>query len=127
VRDPFLFDECLYPGLIAIAHERGHHATHVVHRGLQGTEDQDLVPVVLAGSFVFVTSNGRDFLRLYAEQEVHPGLIVILPGNLERNRQITYFAAVLDAIEPLDDLVNKVVHIASDFTVEITEWPQATR
>ncbi|MBT9290494.1 hypothetical protein [Prosthecodimorpha staleyi] len=56
-----------------------------------------------------------------------PGLIVILPANLERNRQITYFEAVLDAIEPLDDLVNKVVHFASDFTVEITEWPQATR
>jgi len=30
--DPFLIDECLSPDLVALAHERGFDATHVVFR-----------------------------------------------------------------------------------------------
>jgi predicted nuclease of predicted toxin-antitoxin system len=79
VNDPFLIDECLSLDLVAFANSRGHHATHVVFRTLQGTDDRALMPVIHAEGFVLVTSNARDFLRLYREEAVHPGLILILP------------------------------------------------
>ena len=63
MRDPFPIDECLSLDLVAEAHARGHHATHVVFRGLQGTKDPDLMPTIFGENFVFVTNNGRDFIR----------------------------------------------------------------
>ena len=79
VKEPFLFDECLSPDLAALANARHHHATHVVFRGLQGTLDADLMPVIREGNFIFITNSGKDFLALYAEEEIHPGLVIIIP------------------------------------------------
>lgn len=123
LKDPLLIDECLYPGLAGVANARGHHATHVVFRGLQGTRDEHLVSLIMRENFVLVTSNGKDFLRLYGRQELHPGLIILIPGNLDREEQIEFFNVVLDAIEPLEDLVNKVVEVYSDRRVEVRDWP----
>jgi predicted nuclease of predicted toxin-antitoxin system len=67
LNDPFLIDECLSLDLVALAHSRGHHATHVVFREKQGTSDPDLMPLIRAEGFVLVTNNARDFLALYAE------------------------------------------------------------
>lgn len=120
--DPFLIDECLSPALVAYAHSRGHHATHVVFRGLQGTSDQDLMPVVLLGNFVFVTSNARDFLRLYVQESVHPGLVVIVPGNISAARQIALFERAIDILEAQDDLINRVLEIFADGTFEMRGW-----
>ncbi|KPL51633.1 toxin-antitoxin system, toxin component, PIN family protein [Prosthecomicrobium hirschii] len=117
--DPFLIDECLYPGLVGVANARGHHATHVVHRGLQGRRDEHLMPFILQGNFIFVTSNTRDFLRLYAREAIHPGLILFLPGNLDRDLQAEFFAIALDTVEAMDDLINKVVEVRSDRSVTI--------
>ena len=69
MRDPFLIDECLSPDLVALAHERGFDATHVVFHGLAGTSDRDLLPVIRHEGFAFVTSNAKDFLKLYAREE----------------------------------------------------------
>jgi predicted nuclease of predicted toxin-antitoxin system len=66
MRDPFLIDECLSPDLVALAHARGHSATHVVFRGLAGTSDRDLLPIIRREGFVFVTNNAKDFQQLYA-------------------------------------------------------------
>ena len=77
VNDRFLIDEYLSPDLAALANARNHHATHVVFRGLQGTLDQDLMPLIREGNFIFVSNNGRDFLPLYAKEEIHPGLVSI--------------------------------------------------
>ena len=52
VNDPFLIDECLSPDLVALANARSHHATHVVFRGMQGAQDQDLMPLIREGGFV---------------------------------------------------------------------------
>jgi predicted nuclease of predicted toxin-antitoxin system len=121
--DPFLIDECLSPDLVAEAHARGHYATHVVHRGLAGTADPDLMPIILGEDFVFVTNNRKDFVRLYEQAEVHPGLIVILPGGILAEEQKALFDKVLDFIEPLSDLVNKLVEVDKDGIVKISSIP----
>lgn len=123
MRDPFLIDECLSPDLVALAHARGHDASHVVFRGLAGTPDRDLLPIIRHEGFVFVTNNARDFLKLYARENIHAGLIIIVPGGIPAEIQLRLFASVLDTIEPLADLVNRIVEVYSDGTVEIRDWP----
>lgn len=127
MRDPFLIDECLSPDLVAKAHERGHHATHVVHRGLEGTKDQKLMPVIRDEGFVFVTNNARDFLKLNEQEQVHAGLIIIVPGGIVAEKQVELFECALDAIEPLDEIINKVVEVDLDKRVTITDLPSGSQ
>ncbi len=123
VNDPFLVDECLSPDLVALAHARGHAATHVVYRGQQGAEDTDLMPIIRAGDFVLVTNNQTDFVRLYRREEAHSGLIIVVPGGIEAEEQVRLFGAVLDVIEPLADIINKLVRVQRDGQVTIEDLP----
>lgn len=127
MRDPFLIDECLSPDVVALAHSRGFDATHVVFRGLSGTADRDLMPLIRNEDFVFVTNNARDFIRLYALENVHPGLVIVIPGGIPTDVQTHLFASVLDEIETMSDLVNRIVEVYSDGSVEVREWPLSTR
>ena len=61
-------------------------------------------------------------MPLYSQEELHPGLIIVI-GNLEREKQLEFFGRVLDFVEPMQDLVNKVVEVFSDGTVEMRDWP----
>jgi predicted nuclease of predicted toxin-antitoxin system len=124
VNDPFLIDECLSPDLVALAHARGHSATHIVFRTLQGTPDRRLVPIIQRESFVLVTNNGRDFLKLYRQEKIHPGLIIIVPGGIDTDDQLRLFGRALDVIEPAQDLVNKVVEVQLDGSVQVRDWPE---
>lgn len=124
VNDPFLIDECLSPDLVALANARNQHATHVVFRGMQGTQDPDLMPLIREGGFVLVTNNGKDFLPLFTKEDVHPGLVIIIPGSIDREKQLEFFGRVLDVVEPMPDIVNKVVEVFSDGTVEVRDWPE---
>lgn len=121
--DRFLIDECLTQDLVALAHVRGHDATHIVFRSLQGTSDDDLMPIILNENFIFVTNNGKDFLSLYKNEDLHPGLIIILPGGQGRIMQARLFEKVLDVIEPLSDIVNKVVSVAINGSVTVEDYP----
>ena len=123
VIDPFLIDECLSPDLVAFAHARGHHATHVVFRDRQGATDPDLRPMIRAQGFVLVTNNARDFLKLYRSETVHPGLVVIVPGGIGARAQVRLFGAALDVIEMRPDLVNTVVEVFGDGSVRLRDWP----
>lgn len=125
MNDPFLIDECLSLDLVALAHARGHHATHVVFRGMQGTTDPDLMPLIRNEGFVLVTNNARDFLALYAEEDIHPGLVIIVPGGIVREIQLDLFNRVLDVIAPMADLINKVVEVFIDETIQVRDWPQS--
>jgi predicted nuclease of predicted toxin-antitoxin system len=118
-----LIDECLSPDLVALAHERGFEATHVVFRGLAGTADRDLLPVIRHEDFVFVTSNAKDFLKLYVRENVHSGLVIIVPGGIPVDSQLRLFSCVLDVVKGMPDLVNQVVEVYSDGSVEIRNWP----
>ncbi|CAA7612683.1 DUF5615 family PIN-like protein [Magnetospirillum sp. UT-4] len=123
MRDPFLIDECLSPELVALAHSRGFAATHVVFRGLSGTADRDLMPLIRHEGLVFVTNNARDFLKLYARENLHAGLVVIVPGGIAVEVQLHLFGKVLDTLEGLSDVVNRVVEVYSDGSVEIRGLP----
>jgi len=123
MRDPFLIDECLSPDLVALAHERGFAATHVLFRGLAGTEDRDLLPIIRHENFVFVTNNAKDFLKLYARENVHAGLVVIVPGGIPVDIQLRLFSCALDVIEKRSDLINQIIEVYSDGSVKVTEWP----
>lgn len=126
MRDPLLIDECLSPDLAALAHARGHEATHVVFRGLAGTPDHELIPLIRREGFVFVTNNAKDFLKLYALENIHAGLVVIVPGGIAAEVQLRLFGAALDAMEAEPDLINRIVEVYSDGTVEIRDWPHAS-
>jgi len=124
VNDPFLVDECLSLNLVALAHARGHQATHVGFRDRQGTDDPDLMRLIGDEGFVFVTNNAADFLALYAAQEIHAGLVVIVPGGVIADVQVRLFGLALDVIEPMPDLMNKVVEVFIDGTVQLRELPE---
>ena len=82
----FLIDECLSPALVALAHGRGSSAVHVAHVGLAGVKDRSLMPFIRQGSHTLVTNNRIDFRLLHAAEELHDGLIVIVP-NVSRDEQ----------------------------------------
>jgi predicted nuclease of predicted toxin-antitoxin system len=108
----FLIDECCAKSLTGIAHAAGFEAHHVVERGLAGSADYELKRVIFQEEFTFVTNNADDFLRIYAEMRLHPGLIILKP-NVSRDRQRELFNLALAEIERrlLADLVNQVVEV----------------
>jgi predicted nuclease of predicted toxin-antitoxin system len=123
VRDPFLIDECLSPDLVGLAHARGHHATHVVFRGLAGVRDDELMPVIRKEGFIFVTNNAKDFRKLYSLENIHAGLVIIVPGGAPTPAQLRFFTNALDVLETMPDLVNRILEVYSDGSVVIQNLP----
>ena len=123
MNDPILVDECLSPDLAAYAQSRGYHATHVVHRGLRRAKDWGLMPTIRQEGFIFVTGNGKDFLKLYAGEEIHPGLIFVVHGDGPAEVQVELFGRALDEAEKLPDLTNKLVEVFEDGRVSISDYP----
>jgi predicted nuclease of predicted toxin-antitoxin system len=108
----FLIDECLHTSLVRVAEARGHEARHVNWIGLSGETDWNLMLRIAAEDFTFVTSNARDFRKLYGRQKLHAGLIVIVP-QVVPDRQRALFDAVLDQIG-LEEPVNEVIEVELD-------------
>jgi len=65
----------------------GHEAYHLAHIGGAGAEDWQIVELALARDMILVTNNTSDFRSLYAAQELHPGLVILVP-NVERETPI---------------------------------------
>lgn len=106
----FLIDECLHTSLVEVAHGRGHEASHVNWLGLSGETDWDLMPKIIDENFTFVTNNAADFRRLYADRELHAGLVIIIPQvRPETQRQI--FDALCDELAGGDDPINEAIEI----------------
>ncbi|GGC94206.1 DUF5615 family PIN-like protein [Chelatococcus reniformis] len=109
----FLIDECLHTSLVEVARQRRHQANHVNWLGLSGATDWDLMPRIVAEDFTFVTNNARDFRKLYAKEEIHAGLVIIVP-QVAPSRQRELFDAVLEAIAAEETLVNEVIEIVEE-------------
>lgn len=107
----FLVDECLHTSLVAVAQTRGHECSHINWLGLSGETDWDLMPRIVEGNFTFVTNNARDFRKLYAKEELHAGLVIIVRQVLPA-RQREMFDAVLDELANCDELLNEVIEIS---------------
>jgi hypothetical protein len=71
--------------------------------------------------YIVVTNNRRDFLRLYAELEVHNELIIIVPA-VPAEEQCQLFDLALDVAERQDSLINLLIEVHADGTVEVRNW-----
>ena len=105
----FLIDECLHTSLVAIAIERGHEASHVNWLGLSGTTDWGLMPRIIAEDFTFVTNNAADFRALYRRENLHAGLVIIIP-QLVPARQRALFDKLLEILAE-GEMINTVIEI----------------
>jgi predicted nuclease of predicted toxin-antitoxin system len=80
----FLLDECLshtYSARMAII---GYPDTiHPIHIGLRASRDDQIADRALADDRVLISANGRDFRKLLAITEIHPGAILIEGIDLE--------------------------------------------
>jgi predicted nuclease of predicted toxin-antitoxin system len=119
--DPILIDECLSPTLASVAQARGLVAMHVAWLNLEGVDDWDVASLAAERNYVVVTNNRRDFMRLYVELEVHNGLIIIVPAAL-RAEQRRLFGIALDTAEQQDSLINLLIEVHADGTVDVRDW-----
>ncbi len=119
--DTILIDECLSPRLVAVAKRRGHQSFHVVWINREGTDDWHVASLAAERNYVVVTNDRRDFLRLYAQLEVHNGLIIVVPAVL-RHEQRRLFGIALDVAEQQDSLVNLLIEVHADGTVDVSDW-----
>lgn len=106
----FLIDECLHTSLVEVAVERGHEATHVTYRGLSGVQDWNLMAPIREGDFTFVTNNAKDFRRLYAQEDIHAGLVILIP-NVPPAEQRELFDAALDGLAEAPGLINEALEV----------------
>lgn len=105
----FLIDECLHTSLVRLAHKTGHLCDHVNFLGLSGLKDWQLMDTIRAGEYTFVTNNAGDFNALYVHEQLHAGLVMLIP-NVTPARQRDLFTAVLVHIGRRD-LINTVVEV----------------
>jgi predicted nuclease of predicted toxin-antitoxin system len=106
----FLIDECLHTSLVELATDTGHEAHHVNWPGLSGEADWDLMPRIIADNFVFVTNNASDFRRLYQNEPLHAGLVIIVP-NVSPVLQRDLFALVLADLADGGEPINEAIEI----------------
>lgn len=119
----FLIDECLSPDLTAIAQARGFEARHLVQIGRAGMPDREIVRYLAGRDLVLVTNNARHFLSLFRQVEAHGGLVVVRPSAPARI-QVRLFGVVLDVIEGMPDLVNRLVTVDRQGRVVARNWPE---
>jgi predicted nuclease of predicted toxin-antitoxin system len=118
----FLIDECLHTSLVEVAVERGHEATHVNYRGLSGVQDWNLMAPIREGGFTFVTNNAKDFRRLYAKEDIHAGLVILIP-NVPPAEQRELFDAALDDLVAAPGLINEALELGVvDGEIHITRY-----
>lgn len=68
------------------------------------------MPRIVAEDYTFVTNNARDFRKLYTKEELHAGLVIIVPQVLPAlQRQL--FALILQEFGPGQDFVNEVIEV----------------
>jgi predicted nuclease of predicted toxin-antitoxin system len=96
-RVKLLIDECLHTSLVTVATDRLYEAYHVAHLGMSGLKDHELMLRIQNEDFTFVTNNAVDFRRLFAKEQIHAGLIIIVP-NAVPAIQRALFESVLDYI-----------------------------
>lgn len=106
----FLIDECLSVDLVSVAHQDGHDAQHVARIGKAGWKDWNVMRYAQEGEFILVTNNANDFRRLYGDEPLHAGLIIIIP-NVGRIVQRQLFRGALDELTQIGEPINRVLEV----------------
>ena len=117
-----LIDECLHTSLATLAHEAGHVCEHANFVGLGGHKDWPLMTKIRGEDYTFVTNKRTDFTALYAKEQLHAGLVIIVP-NVTPSRQRELFRAALSHIGKRN-LINAVLEVdLVGATVTCREYP----
>ena len=99
-------------------------ASHVTYLGMSGASDWQVTALAVERNLVCVTADREDYLVTYARQDVHPGLALIVP-DLARAEQQRLFEALLDHLDRWNtDLINKVIEIGEDGSIQVYDWPE---
>jgi predicted nuclease of predicted toxin-antitoxin system len=106
----FLIDECLSLDLVDEAHRAGFEAYHVGHIGKAGWKDWNVAAFALAQDMIVVTNNATDFRALFRREQLHSGLVAIVP-SVDRATEVRLFREALVRLVEVNDLVNKVLEI----------------
>lgn len=99
----------------------GYAAHHVEHRGLKGSPDWLLWKRALQDELILVTNNARDFRKLSAQSEIHPGVVLILPMAGPRVQR-HLFKTGLEYLAKHRNLINRIIEIELRYEqVEVRE------
>ena len=79
--------------------------------------------MLIEKNYILVTNNAEEFKLRYAKLEIHPGLVIIVPGGLVKEKQVELFDRALDFIETLDDTINKVIEVYESGAVSVKDLP----
>jgi predicted nuclease of predicted toxin-antitoxin system len=109
----FLIDECLTVQLVAVATDHGYEAHHIAYLDMAGQKDWHVARHAQENDFVFVTNNAADFRALYATQELHPGLVILIP-NVRADLQRRLFTGALEQFAEFGEPVNQVLEVDLD-------------
>jgi predicted nuclease of predicted toxin-antitoxin system len=121
----FLIDECLTVELAREAEKAGFEAHHVAHLGKTSWKDWAIRDHAVKGDFVLVTNNASDFRALYAAQDLHPGLVILVP-NVVQEKQVLLFRTALKRLAELGDATNKMLEVnivGNDITLRLYDFP----
>jgi hypothetical protein len=95
---------------------------HVNFLGLGGYKDWQLMATIRSADYTFVTNNRTDFASLYGQEELHAGLIIIIP-NVTPSLQRDLFQGALSHIGERN-LINVVLEVTFAGTAVICrEYP----
>jgi len=120
-RVKLLIDECLHTSLVTVATDRLYEAYHVVHLGMSGLKDHELMLRIRDEDFTLVTNNAIDFRRIFRKEQIHPGLVIFVPSAAPAIQR-ALLETVLDYIGDRD-LVNRAIEIKlTGDTSEIEEY-----
>lgn len=72
-----------------------------------------LVPRIVDGGYAFVTNSAANFRRLCVQRKIHVCLVIIVP-RIQPARPRAIFDALLETVQPSEELVNEVIEISLD-------------
>jgi predicted nuclease of predicted toxin-antitoxin system len=124
----FLVDECLSVELVTVAAEAGYEAHHVAHVGKAGWKDWNVLRHACENDFVLVTNNAADFRKLYPEQPLHAGLVILIP-NVTADLQKRLFGRAVGKLTEYGEPINHVLEVDIDgeeVIFELYELPPAS-
>ena len=121
-----LLDENVSPSLARRLNNLNIDAYHVRDRGLTGAADYVVWHRAIAEDRIVVTINIRDFVRLAARSDTHPGVITF-PSGCAREEQ---FALLKGAVAFLTtemnqgrSAVNRWFEVAEDGSIRVHQLP----
>jgi predicted nuclease of predicted toxin-antitoxin system len=122
-----LLDENLSPRLIPKLTALGIFAQHVAHLGLSGKSDSAIWHYAYEHDQIVVTINGKDFLNLAADGQLHPGLIILRESGLTLDEQWTRLEPAIQLVISEEsagrDLINRAIEIFSTTHMPMREVP----